>query len=266
MTLGKGSDSYGTTTYSSPQEMWESEHVLPGHDTNPEWYERGRLYYDQCCDATMDGVLGGYSHISDMDIEFSKTFLVNLYPLDCPNTNSTTKWSGTVACECGAGIGRVSKGLLLPLGVSQCDLIESCEKLLMEAPVFIGEENANICRFYCQGLQEWVPKEGTAYSIIWIQWVLCYLVDDDIVAFLRRCGKALAQDGVIILKENACVGESFVLDKDDASVTRSLPYWLNLIHDAGLRVVKQDMQSNFPDELFPVPMFALDVDPNAKDD
>jgi protein N-terminal methyltransferase len=93
--------------------------------------------------------------------------------------------------------------------------------------------------------------------------VLCYLTDDDIVAFLKRCGKALIAHGVIVLKENTCEGgEAFVLDKDDASVTRSLPYWLQLIEDSGLRVIQQEMQRNFPEELFPVPMLALEVNPD----
>jgi protein N-terminal methyltransferase len=166
------------------------------------------------------------------------------------------------ACECGAGIGRVSRGLLLPLGVPRCDLVESSEKLLSQAPAFIGDPESSRCRFLCQGLQEWTPLPNT-YSIIWIQWVLCYLTDDDIVAFLKRCGKALIAHGVIVLKENTCEGgETFVLDKDDASVTRSLPYWLQLIEDSGLRLIQQEMQRNFPEELFPVPMLALEVNPD----
>jgi protein N-terminal methyltransferase len=94
---------------------------------------------------------------------------------------------------------------------------------------------------------------------------LCYLTDEDLVTFLKRCGDGLLEDGqqgVIILKENTCDEKenTFVLDNDDASVTRSLPYWLALIELAGLKVIKQDMQHNFPDELFPVPMLALQVD------
>ena len=157
----------------------------------------------------------------------------------------------------------MSKGLLLPLGVIRCDLIESSEKLLSEAPVFIGDKESSRCRYYCQGLQTWMPKEHE-YSIIWIQWVLCYLTDEDIVAFLKRCGTALTDHGIIVMKENVCEGNTFVLDKDDASVTRSLSYWLSLIEDAGLRVVRQEVQTNFPEELFPVPMLALEVDPKNK--
>jgi protein N-terminal methyltransferase len=252
-----GSDSYGQK-YSSIEQMWESEGVVAG-DLNTNWYERAATYYEDHCDATVDGVLGGFSHISTCDLDFSREFVSTLQHTIRPKLlQATNDAAAVVACECGAGIGRVSKGLLLPLGVSQCDLIESSEKLLAEAPIYIGDELSSRCRFYCRGLQEWTPKENT-YSIIWIQWVLCYLVDEDIVAFLTRCKSALTEYGVIVLKENTCEGETFVLDKDDASVTRSLPYWLKLIEKAGLRVVYQERQTNFPDELFPVPMLALEA-------
>ena len=52
----------------------------------------------------------------------------------------------------------------------------------------------------------------------------------------------------------------FVLDKDDASAKRSLPYLLKLADAAGLRGVYEERQEDFPEELFTVPMIALDVD------
>jgi protein N-terminal methyltransferase len=63
---------------------------------------------------------------------------------------------------------------------------------------------------------------------------------------------------VVCLKENTCQDTDFVLDKNDASVTRSVPYLLHLAERAGLRVVLQRHQNNFPEEIFPVPMIALE--------
>lgn len=59
------------------------------------------------------------------------------------------------------------------------------------------------------------------------------------------------------LEENTCEDEAFVVDVEDASLTRSLPYWRDLIFQAGLRVVKESWQDDFPDDIFPVPMLAL---------
>jgi protein N-terminal methyltransferase len=88
--------------------------------------------------------------------------------------------------------------------------------------------------------------------------VLCYLTDKDAISFLKRCAAALDEDcGYIVLKENTCEDELFVVDVDDASLTRSVEYWQDLIFRAGLRVIQIQMQGDFPDEIYPVPMMAL---------
>jgi len=248
-----GSDSEGRS-YATIAEMWKAEGVSEG-DTNSSWYGRATDYYEENCPASLDGVLGGFESISDLDLEGSRNFLESIQK-DRPSLD----WSAGAGCECGAGIGRVTKGLLLPLGVTRCDLVESSSRLLSEAPKYIGEPGANLCRYYCAGLQDWTPPKEN-YSIIWIQWVLCYLTDEDCVSFLKRCGEGLVPGGIIVLKENTCNGEAFVLDNHDASVTRSVPYLLILADRAGLRVFAQQTQDNFPEDIFPVPMIALDVKP-----
>jgi protein N-terminal methyltransferase len=248
-----GTDSEGNK-YSSIEEMWNAQGVssISRETTKAVWYDRAAEYYESNCEPTLDGVLGGFASISDTDLKGSRQFLDDLRLL-LPSLD----FSLGSACECGAGIGRVTKGLLLGLGVSQCDIVESSSRLLYEAPEYIGE-GASKCRFYCSGLQDWDPPKRR-YSIIWIQWVLCYLTDNDIIAFLKRCSEGILEDGkgVIILKENTCGDQTFVVDSEDASVCRSLPYWLKLVEAAGLRVLMQKMQSDFPTDIFPVPMLAL---------
>jgi len=34
------------------------------------------------------------------------------------------------------------------------------------------------------GLEDWVPEEGK-YDVIWVQWVVGHLTDDDFVAFFQ---------------------------------------------------------------------------------
>ena len=250
----RGSDSEGGE-YGSIQEMWLSQGVVQ-EGRNEDWYERAADYYEENCDATLNGVLGGFAAITEVDLAGSRAFLEKL-KTDRPKL----VWSDGAGCECGAGIGRVTKGLLLPLGVSRCDLVESSPRLLASAPDYIGDPDAQLCRFYCEGLQNWTPPKDT-YTIVWIQWVLCYLTDADIVSFLKRCGEGLKPHGVIVLKENSCQEDNFVLDYHDASVTRSLPYWLQLIEEAGLSVCLQEIQDDFPDELFSVPILALEVKRN----
>lgn len=234
-TVFRGNDSDGNA-YDSVDVMWQTEGV--SESNKAEWYDRASQYYEDNCPETIDGVLGGFANITDLDLEGSRDFVKEIQQI----RGGGWSWSLGAAAECGAGIGRVSKGLLLGLNVKSCDLVESSSRLLAAAPDYIGPESSR-CRFYCQGLQSWMPAKYK-YSIIWIQWVFCYLTDTDAVSFLRRCGEALVEGGVICLKENSCSDTDFVLDREDASVTRSVPYLLHLAKEAGLTVVLQRFQTN----------------------
>merc|ERR1719183_2580669 len=92
-----------------------------------------------------------------------------------------------VAADCGAGIGRVSKELLLQF-FQQVDVVEPSEHLLETARKNLktaGGGHRAVNFFRC-GLEGFEPEEGR-YDALWIQWALMYLTDDDAVAFLRRC-------------------------------------------------------------------------------
>lgn len=237
----RGSDTK-RRSYASIEEMWKAQDLST-------WYTRAKGWYEDNCDTTIDGVLGGIGHISGRDLEGSRAFLNQLELPSMPESKLS------LACECGAGIGRVTKGLLLDVA-DRCDLVESSSRLLFSAPDHLGDHQSHKCRFFCTELQDWVPG-ANRYSIIWIQWTLCYLTDLDIVKFLRRCSEGLVDGGWIILKENTCAEEAFVVDVDDASITRSLEYWLDLIAKSGLQVKRLEWQDDFPDDIFPVPMIAL---------
>jgi len=240
-----GSDTKGKK-YISIEQMWEDQNLST-------WYKRAKAWYEDNCSATIDGVLGGIGHISDKDLDGSRNFLKQL---NLPRVKSELMDSkSSLACECGAGIGRVTKGLLLEFA-DRCDLIESSSRLLSAAPDHIGDYQSNRCRYFCSELQTWRPGVNK-YSIIWIQWALCYLTDYDIVQFLSRCSESLVDGGWIVLKENVCSEEAFIVDVDDASITRSLAYWLDLIAKSGLQVKHLSWQDGFPDDIYPVPMLAI---------
>jgi len=242
-----GSDTEGKK-FASIEDMWNDQDLST-------WYTRASDWYEENCSTTIDGVLGGIGHISDVDLNGSRDFLLKILKLS-PLKDSKSKDDGkTLACECGAGIGRVTKGLLLDFA-DRCDLVESSSRLLSAAPDHVGDNQSHKCRFFCSVLQDWQP-EVNKYSIIWIQWTLCYLTDYDIVQFLIRCSKSLVDSGWIILKENTCADEAFVVDVADASITRSLEYWLDLIAKSGLQLKHMTTQDDFPDDIYPVPMLAL---------
>lgn len=223
-----------------------------------DWYGTALHYWDDT-EPTVSGMLGGFANLSPSDLSASTRFLQHLHQTIRPNLRMA------VSCECGAGIGRVTKGLFVPLDFARCDLVEVSAALISCSPEYIGDPGSSRCKFYCIGLQSFDPKPST-YDVVWVQWCVGYLTDVDCVKFLHRMGKSLRDDGVVVIKDNTCTGDAFVLDRDDSSVTRSLDYLLALAHLAGLRVVYQRMQGEdddgeerFPDDIFPVPMIALEV-------
>lgn len=68
------------------------------------WFRKGNEYWEGC-EATNNGVLGGYGNLSDPDIKFSLRFMIELF-----RTHPEIKRES--ALDCGAGIGRITKDLL----------------------------------------------------------------------------------------------------------------------------------------------------------
>ncbi|XP_049866021.1 N-terminal Xaa-Pro-Lys N-methyltransferase 1-B [Pectinophora gossypiella] len=209
-------------------------------------YEKSLEYWADI-PATVDGVLGGFGFISDVDIEGSTVFLKSLLASDSAPGNNT-------ALDCGAGIGRITKHLLIP-HFQEVDVVEPDEKFINAIKDFVGEHSCKIGKLYQVGLQEFKPCKK--YDVIWNQWVLGYLTDEDLVSYLNRCREALTEGGVIIVKEN--VTSSGYLEKDDvdSSVTRSLKQFIKIFQMANLKRIKQCKQTNFPNGIYPVYMFAL---------
>ncbi len=149
------------------------------------------------------------------------------------------------------------------LGLDKCDLVETSPRLINAAPEYIGEEDGGKCTYICKGLQDFQPQPGT-YDIIWVQWVVGYLTDWDLVNFFYRMGKALRKGGVVVVKDNTCNDLAFLSDKDDSDITRSYQYLMAIIKESGLKLEKSlsgnDLirwQDDFPDDIWPVPMIAL---------
>ena len=72
--------------------------------------------------------------------------------------------------DCGAGIGRITKRLLLPL-FRVVDLVDVTEDFLAKAKTYLGEEGKRVRNYFCCGLQDFSPEPGS-YDVIWIQWVI----------------------------------------------------------------------------------------------
>jgi protein N-terminal methyltransferase len=153
-------------------------------------------------------------------------------------------------------IGRITKGLLLEVA-DAVDVIEPVAKFV--APL---QEVTGVRNVFNVGLEDWRPAEETLYDLIWVQWCVGYLTDEQFVAFLKRCRAALNPNGgIMVVKENLSTSGSDALDAVDGSVARVDSSFLSLFDEAGWRIVRTETQKGFvsrlPKKLLPVRSYAL---------
>ncbi|OXA57864.1 N-terminal Xaa-Pro-Lys N-methyltransferase 1 [Folsomia candida] len=218
--------------------------VLDKEDST--FYTDGAQYWKDV-EPTVNGMLGGLGFLTDIDIKNSERFLKTLLKL--PNPTGTS-----YALDCGAGIGRITKNLLSRY-FDKVDLVDQCPNFIEKAKQNF-EGNPKIGEFFCCGLQKFNPPTGK-YDVIWIQWVLSHLTDDDLVDLLQRCMKALRPNGLLIVKENCTNSDKVEHDSTDSSATRPFKLFKDLFVKADFKVLKYVKQKNFPADLYPVWSFAL---------
>ena len=243
-----------------------------------EWYDRGKAYWEWA-DTTNDGVMSGIGPLHDADVSDSLRFLT---AGKTPLWPSTDLRADTRALDIGAGIGRVSGALLLGL-CGEVDLVdgsaqhlERARASLLEAPTAAARGRAG--KFICSDLQSFVPQPS--YDLIWIQWTTMYLTDEDLCRLLRDCKRALSPDGLVVLKDNVIdvasvpagitlVDGRYLVDEEDASVSRTRGHLLDLIEASGMQVLASataDLESeelstclskNGWEQMHPVDMIAM---------
>nr|XP_039270773.1 N-terminal Xaa-Pro-Lys N-methyltransferase 1-A-like [Styela clava] len=212
------------------------------------FYEEADKYW-KTISPTLDGMLGGYSHISTSDVLGSRKFLREFLQGSNPRLRHKR------ALDCGAGIGRVSKLFLLHI-FDTVDLLEQNGEFLKQAPSYLGPElSKKVGEYICAGLQD-VNLKPNFYDLIWVQWVTGHLTDAHFIEFLHKCQNALLPGGLLILKDNISSGD-VEWDKVDSSVTRTHAQLRRIFKQAGMKIVKEEHQTNFPAELYKVFMFAL---------
>jgi protein N-terminal methyltransferase len=215
------------------------------------------IQYWNTISSDVNGMLGGFPQISRVDLRGSLNFVTKLRRLssNCQVRNAPKLATGV---DCGAGIGRVTDGLL----TNVCEVVDVVEPVakfancLEDSPL---KKEGKVGDVYVTGLQDWTPTK--TYDLIWNQWCVGHLTDSQLVSYFKRCGAALSDGGWIVVKENLSThrfGED-IFDDVDSSVTRSDQKFRDLFREAGLHIVKAELQTGFPKGLglYPVKMYAL---------
>ncbi|KAI1766355.1 alpha-N-methyltransferase NTM1 [Hypoxylon sp. FL1150] len=211
------------------------------------------LQYWSSVDADVNGMLGGFPQVSRIDLRGSRSFLAKLGLGRNHGVKAIKR-----ALEGGAGIGRITQGLLLEVAEA-VDVVEPIAKF---TAALAGQPGVG--RIYNIGLEAWRPDSDAAtYDLIWNQWCLGHLTDEQLAAYLNRCGTALSRGedgkvkGVIVVKENMSTAGEDRFDALDSSVTRQDGTFRRIFEEAGLRIVKTELQHGWKDDLYPVRMYAL---------
>lgn len=203
--------------------------------------------------STVDGMLGGYSQVSRIDLRGSFNFLSKLRRQD--PTESTLKPLER-GVDCGAGIGRVTAGFLSKV-CEVVDVVEPVEKFATKVKSLEMVGSGQVGKIFVKVLEDWIPD--TEYNIIWNQWCLGHLTDEQLVLYLKRCSKSLFEKGWIVIKENISTStdgtDSF--DIEDSSVTRTDQKFRAIFKEAELTIVRTELQPGFPKKLYPVRFYAL---------
>ncbi|KAH7889224.1 AdoMet dependent proline di-methyltransferase-domain-containing protein [Phlebopus sp. FC_14] len=276
--------------------------------------------------ASLDGVLGGFGSgsLPRVDALGSRQFILDLLP-ELHSVPSTLKHlnahhhpptpaphTRTRALDVGAGIGRVTSDVLLPL-VSDVVLLEPVDPFIRTAlercqnsaslpsshndsgyamgweGMWDGRKSVSFFKGPLQAFDPERPQDGaevlgrvgflggegsgggdgdgddtmSGFDIVWCQWCLGHLDDDELVAFLGRSKKALrGPRSMIVVKENLCSQKvadepRAVFDEQDSSLTRSDMAFKEIFARAGLKIVKERIQRGLPEGLYPVKMYAL---------
>jgi protein N-terminal methyltransferase len=210
-----------------------------------KWYFKTKTHWANS-ESTIKGMLGGYEEVHGSDVKTSCELLEGLIKLNKIKTSSVI--------DCGAGIGRVTKSILVNY-FKKIDIMEQDEKFVQTCRESFKDDPL-IGNIYQNSLQDF--KFEKTYEVIWIQWCLENLEDDDIILFMEKCKNALEKTGKVIIKENITEQENNnKFSDEDYSKMRTMKSFRRIFKKSGFKIYKQFIHPNWPDDLVSVGVFVL---------
>lgn len=214
------------------------------------WYSKTKEFWEKS-EATISGILEGNDIVHNSDVKTSCELIEGLI--------LTNKLTPGIVLDCGAGIGRVTSNVLLNY-FEKVDLMEQDEKFCGKCKEnFQG--NDKIRHIFQKSFQDFNfsnGKEQLLYDVIWIQWCVENIDDDDLHEFLTKCKYSLNKNGLIIVKENIVAkGRMFI--QEDYSKVRSDIIFKEVFNKAGFKILKHFHHPNWPKDLMKVSVFVLTI-------
>ncbi|KAJ9453051.1 Methyltransferase [Diplonema papillatum] len=216
------------------------------------WYNQGERYWNNQ-PSTINGMMfgpgakqpaedcGGAEALTLRDLSGTLSFL------------QQQGCSGRRALDCGAGIGRVARGVLQQL-YSEVDMVEPASHLVEYIKKSGGAPGGGAV--FQKPVQDFNPKRSGPYDFVAMNWCAGFITDDDLVQFLRRAKESLIRSGRVLLKENVSCS-SFRARRRSASVARTDTHYKSIFRMAGLEVVGEEVQDGLPEGWLDVKMYLL---------
>jgi protein N-terminal methyltransferase len=208
-----------------------------------EWYDKTKNHWENT-ESSIKGVLGGNDQVHDSDVKTSNELLEGLI-----KNNIITPIK---VLDCGAGIGRVTTNVLQN-HFQEIDIMEQDDKYISYCQENF-KNNPKIKNIYKSSLQDFTFP--TKYNVIWIQWCVENLNDDDLINFLTKCSNNLQENGIIIVKENI-ISKGTKFWEEDFSKIRSDIVFKQIFQKSGLKIKQHFHHPNWPKDLLKVSIFLL---------
>ena len=223
-------------------------------ESEKDWYKIRKKHWEEK-EATLESVLGGWEDTNLPDIKCSNELLNGLILTKKLNNNS--------ALDCACGIGRVTQFVLCNF-FNEIDLFEKDEKFVNKTKE-IFKYNKKVKNIFCCGIENFEFKRK--YDLIWIQWTLENLEDNDLIPFLNKCKNNLNDNGIIVIKENYYYEDNnnnsehnkkFEYSKEDFSKQRLDIFYINLFINNGFKIIHYFINPNWPENIMPLIVYVLE--------
>jgi SAM-dependent methyltransferase len=221
------------------------------------WYKKREAHWASK-EPVLLSVLGGFEKSHLPDVKCSCELLNGLILTKQLNPGN--------ALDLAAGIGRVTEFVLCNF-FKEIDLVEKDKKFIDKCKVKFSS-NEKIKKIYMESLENF--KFEKKYDLIWIQWCLENLEDEDLEPFLKKCYDNLNEDGIIIVKENLYnlegEGEEEEEEEDnyqfkyselDYSKQRPDAFYINLFIKNKFKIKLHFLNPNWPEDMMPLCVYVL---------
>ena len=222
------------------------------------WYKKREAHWASK-EPVLLSVLGGFEKSHLPDVKCSCELLNGLI--------LTKQLKPGNALDLAAGIGRVTEFVLCNF-FKEIDLVEKDKKFIDKCKVKFSS-NDKIKKIYMESLENF--KFERKYDLIWIQWCLENLEDEDLEPFIKKCYDNLNEDGIIIVKENLynVEGEGeeeeeeeednyqFKYSELDYSKQRPDAFYINLFIKNKFKIKLHFLNPNWPEDMMPLCVYVL---------